>query len=61
MTSEQDRRRRVVDAARHSSEMEGGHSDQQTREDQEAYVRGELSIEQGLERLRRRQGSADGG
>lgn len=36
MTSEQDRRRRVVDAARHSSEMEGGHSDRQTREDQEA-------------------------
>ena len=52
---EQARRRRAVDAARHSSEMEGARSDEPTRADQEAYVRGELTVDDLLERVRHRQ------
>ena len=58
---ERARRRRAVDAARHSSEMEGARSDEPTRADQEAYVRGELTIAEALERIRRRQGPLAGG
>ena len=38
------RRRRAVDKARHSSEMEGGRSSEAHRAAQEAYVRGEIEI-----------------
>lgn len=44
--AERDRRRRAVDRARHSSEMEGGGSSQQAREAQEAYVRGEIDVDE---------------
>lgn len=52
---ERARRRRAVQAARHSSEMEGGRSSVQARADQDAYSRGELTVEDLLERVRRRQ------
>lgn len=42
---EQDRRRRAVDNARHSIEMEGGRASERLREAEEAYVRGELEID----------------
>lgn len=53
---EQARRRRAVDATRHSSEMEGGRSTPEVRADQEAYVAGEISADQLVERTRARYG-----
>lgn len=47
---EQARRRAIVEEARHSSEMEGGRSSEVDRALQEAYVRGELTLDQFLER-----------
>ena len=41
------RRRRAVDKARHSSEMEGGRSSEAHRAAQEAYVRGEVESGEG--------------
>ena len=58
---EQARRRKAVDAARHSSEMEGARSDEPTRTDQEAYVRGELTVDDLLKRVRHRQDLHRGG
>lgn len=46
---EQARRRRAVDSARHSIEMEGGRLSERIREAQEAYVRGELDIDDLIE------------
>ena len=43
------RRRRAVDKARHSSEMEGGRSSEAHRAAQEAYVRGEIEIDELIE------------
>lgn len=39
-------RRRAVDRARHSSVMEGGGSSRQAREAQEAYVRGDIEVDE---------------
>jgi len=47
------RRRRAVDKARHSSEMEGGRSSEEHRAAQEAYVRGEIEIDQLIELSKR--------
>lgn len=42
---EQNARRRAVDDARHSIEMEGGRSSDAMRAAEEAYVRGEIEID----------------
>lgn len=44
--AEAERRRRSVDRARHSTEMEGGRSTAEDRAVQEAYVRGELTLDE---------------
>lgn len=46
---EQTRRRRAVDKARHSTEMEGSRSSDANREAQEAYVRGEIDVDELIE------------
>lgn len=46
------RRRRAVDQARHSSEMEGLQSDPEGRALQERYVVGELSVTELIDRTR---------
>ncbi|WP_331456481.1 antitoxin VbhA family protein [Luteipulveratus halotolerans] len=48
--AEQARRRREVDEVRHSSAMEGNDRDAQTHADQEAYVRGDLTLDELIER-----------
>ena len=50
---EQTRRRRAVDKARHSTEMEGSRSSDANREAQEAYVRGEIEVDELIELSRR--------
>ncbi|RLV56348.1 hypothetical protein D9V41_06510 [Aeromicrobium phragmitis] len=55
---EQGRRRRAVDDARRSSELEGSRSTDATRADQDAYVRGEIDINQLGKRVRSRYGLA---
>lgn len=54
MISDREKRRRArkVAEARHSSQMEGLVSDEQTRADQDAYARGELSADELVERGR---------
>ena len=51
--AERARRRHSVDKARHSTEMEGGRSSDAIREAQEAYVRGEIEIDELIERSQR--------
>lgn len=51
-------RSRVVADARRSSELEGARSTEATRADQDAYVRGEIDIDQLGERVRSRYGLA---
>lgn len=51
-------RNRVVAEARRSSELEGARSTEATRADQDAYVRGEIDIDQLGERVRARYGLA---
>jgi hypothetical protein len=51
-------RRRVVAEARRSSELEGARSTDASRADQDAYVRGEIDIDQLGERVRARYGLA---
>lgn len=51
--AEQALRRRVVDQARASSALEGQRSSAQARADQEAWVRGEIDVDELLERVRR--------
>lgn len=51
-------RRRVIDDARRSSELEGSRSTDATRVDQDAYVRGEIDVEQLGQRVRARYGLA---
>lgn len=50
---ERARRRLVVDQARASSALEGQRSSKQARADQEAWVRGEIDVDELLERVRR--------
>lgn len=52
-----DRERAIADARR-SSELEGAPSTEATRADQDAYVRGEIDIDQLGERVRARYGLA---
>ena len=52
------RRRRAIEDARRSSELEGSRSTDETRADQDAYVRGEIDVEQLGERVRARYGLA---
>ncbi|MFD9669936.1 hypothetical protein ACFWAY_51775 [Rhodococcus sp. NPDC059968] len=48
------RRERAIRAARTTSELEGSRSTDVTRADQDAYVRGEIDIEQLGSRVRAR-------
>jgi len=50
------RRSRAIEDARRSSELEGSRSTDATRIDQDAYVRGEIDIEQLGQRVRARYG-----
>ncbi len=52
-----DRERAIADARR-SSELEGARSTDATRADQDAYLRGEIDIDQLGERVRARYGLA---
>ncbi|MEP9384742.1 hypothetical protein [Nocardioides sp. KR10-350] len=52
-----DRERAIADARR-TSELEGARSTDATRADQDAYVRGEIDIDQLGERVRARYGLA---
>ena len=54
--TEIERRKRAIDDARRSSELEGSRSTEATRSDQDAYVRGEIDIEQLGRRVRSRYG-----
>lgn len=54
--TEIERRKRAIDDARCSSELEGSSSTDATRADQDAYVRGEIDIEQLGKRVRSRYG-----
>lgn len=49
-----ERRRRAVEDARRSSELEGSRSTDATRTDQDAFVRGEIDARQLGERVRAR-------
>ena len=51
------RRRRAVQDARKSSELEGHRSTDATRVDQDSYVRGEINIDQLGRRVRDRYGN----
>lgn len=51
-------RQQVIDDARRTSELEGGRSTDATRADQDAYVRGEIDINQLGDRVRSRYGLA---
>lgn len=55
-TTEIERRKRAIEDARQSSELEGSRSTEATRSDQDAYVRGEIDIEQLGKRVRSRYG-----
>lgn len=57
-TSDIERRERAVRDARRSSELEGSHSSEATRADQDAYVRGEIDVDQLGQRVRARYGLA---
>lgn len=48
---ERQRRRAVVAAARHSSEMEGGGTTPAARAVQDAWVRGDLTLDEYLDRV----------
>ena len=54
--AEQARRAEAVRQIRHSTEMEGGRSSDEARADQDAYVRGELTVEELGVRLKARHG-----
>lgn len=49
-------RRRSIDDARRSSELEGSQSTEATRTDQDAYIRGEIDIAGLGQRVRERYG-----
>lgn len=50
--AEQTKRAEAVRQARHSTEMEGGRSSDEARVDQDAYVRGEITIDELIERAK---------
>ncbi len=50
---ERERRRVVIEGARHSSEMEGGGTTPAARAVQDAWVRGELTLEEFIDRVSR--------
>lgn len=52
--TEIERRKRAIADARRSSELAGSRSTEATRSDQDAYVRGEIDIEQLGKRVRSR-------
>ena len=52
-----ERRSRAVRDARRSSELEGSRSTDETRRDQDAYVRGEIDIDELGARVRQRHGA----
>lgn len=54
--TEIEHRKRAIEDARRSSELEGSRSTEATRSDQDAYVRGEIDIEQLGRRVRSRYG-----
>ncbi|WP_157508949.1 antitoxin VbhA family protein [Luteipulveratus halotolerans] len=58
--AERARRRREVDSVRHSTEMDGGSRTQEAHDDQEAYVRGELTLVDLAERADRDYGRCGG-
>lgn len=51
-----EQRRRAIDDARRTSELEGSRSTEATRADQDAYVRGEIDVDQLGQRVRARYG-----
>ncbi len=53
---EQARRVEAVRQIRHSTEMEGGRSSDEARADQDAYVRGEIGIDELGARIKARNG-----
>jgi hypothetical protein len=55
-TNSVEHRRRAVEDARHSSELEGSRSTDATRADQGAYVRGEIDVDELGQRVRARHG-----
>ncbi|RUQ87071.1 antitoxin VbhA family protein [Labedella gwakjiensis] len=55
-SEERDRRARSVTDARQASQLEGARSTEETRRDQDAYVRGEIDVEQLGHRVRSRYG-----
>ena len=55
-TADSARRERAIADASRSSELEGSQSTAATRDDQDAYVRGEIDIEQLGDRVRSRYG-----
>lgn len=55
-TSSEMQRRRAIDDARHTSELEGSRSTEETRKDQDAYVRGDIDVTQLGARVRSRYG-----
>lgn len=54
--AEQARRAEAVRQIRHSTEMEGARSTDEARVDQDAYVRGEITIDELLMRVKARHG-----
>lgn len=54
--AERARRAEAVRQIRHSSEMEGGRSSDEARADQDAYVRGEISIDELIARAKAQYG-----
>lgn len=51
-----EQRRRAIADARRTSELEGSSSTEATRADQDAYVRGEIDVDQLGQRVRARYG-----
>lgn len=49
---EQQRRAEAAREIRHSTELEGGRSSDEARADQDAYVRGEISIDELIARAK---------
>lgn len=54
--AERARRAEAVRQTRHSSEMAGGRSSDEARADQDAYVRGEISIDELIARAKAQYG-----
>lgn len=50
----QEKRRRIMEEAIHSNEMDGAYVSTEFREDAEEYVKGDISIEELMTRTKRR-------